>query len=142
VRLVDELMAKGKSPLFKFMMYPGEFHYFTRAHVLRDAWQRVDDVGVRRTRASSNLPRRADGDDAIAVDRDGLGPRPRPIAGPHAAVDDELGKSRRRYGRAGRIRTSAKAPMPIQMMLTTADGTAPFQALLMTSPIDPAMFIA
>jgi len=25
------------------MMYPGEFHYFTRAHVLRDAWHRVDD---------------------------------------------------------------------------------------------------
>jgi hypothetical protein len=24
------------------MAYPGEFHYFTRAHVLRDAWQRVD----------------------------------------------------------------------------------------------------
>jgi hypothetical protein len=25
------------------MVYPGEFHYFTRAHVLRDAWRRVDD---------------------------------------------------------------------------------------------------
>jgi len=25
------------------MMYPGEFHYFTRAHVLLDAWHRVDD---------------------------------------------------------------------------------------------------
>jgi hypothetical protein len=24
-------------------MYPGEFHYFTRAHVLLDAWRRVDD---------------------------------------------------------------------------------------------------
>jgi hypothetical protein len=24
-------------------MYPGEFHYFTRAHVLDDAWHRVDD---------------------------------------------------------------------------------------------------
>ena len=23
-------------------MYPGELHYFWRAHVLRDAWQRVD----------------------------------------------------------------------------------------------------
>jgi hypothetical protein len=22
-------------------MYPGEFHYFTREHVLRDAWTRV-----------------------------------------------------------------------------------------------------
>ena len=24
------------------MMYPREFHYFTRAHVLRDAWKRVE----------------------------------------------------------------------------------------------------
>jgi hypothetical protein len=24
------------------MVYPGEFHYFTRAQVLRDAWNRVD----------------------------------------------------------------------------------------------------
>jgi hypothetical protein len=24
------------------MMYPGEFHYFQRAHVLRDAWARVE----------------------------------------------------------------------------------------------------
>jgi hypothetical protein len=24
------------------MTYPGEFHYFTRAHVLQDAWSRVD----------------------------------------------------------------------------------------------------
>jgi hypothetical protein len=25
------------------MIYPGEFHYFSREHVLRDAWHRVDD---------------------------------------------------------------------------------------------------
>jgi hypothetical protein len=24
------------------MVYPGEFHYFTRAHVLEDAWRRVE----------------------------------------------------------------------------------------------------
>jgi len=24
------------------MIYPGEFHYFSREHVLRDAWHRVD----------------------------------------------------------------------------------------------------
>jgi hypothetical protein len=24
------------------VMSPGEFHYFHRAHVLRDAWQRVE----------------------------------------------------------------------------------------------------
>jgi dipeptidyl aminopeptidase/acylaminoacyl peptidase len=43
VRLVDELLKKGKGGLIQFMTYPGEFHYFTREHVLRDAWHRVDD---------------------------------------------------------------------------------------------------
>lgn len=42
VRLIDEALAKGKGGLVDFMVYPGEFHYFTRAQVLRDAWQRVD----------------------------------------------------------------------------------------------------
>lgn len=42
VRLIDEALKKGKGDLTSFMTYPGEFHYFTRAHVLRDAWQRVD----------------------------------------------------------------------------------------------------
>jgi dipeptidyl aminopeptidase/acylaminoacyl peptidase len=42
VRLVDEMMKKGKGDLVEFMMYPGEFHYFTREHVLRDAWTRVE----------------------------------------------------------------------------------------------------
>ena len=41
VRLVDVLMKKGKD--LDFMIYPGEFHYFTRDHVLRDAWRRVDE---------------------------------------------------------------------------------------------------
>ena len=35
-------LKKGKGDLVEFMTYPGEFHYFTREHVLRDAWQRVD----------------------------------------------------------------------------------------------------
>ncbi|MGH9884437.1 MAG: S9 family peptidase, partial [bacterium] len=43
VRLIDELLKKGKGDLVTFMTYPGEFHYFTREHVLRDAWHRVDD---------------------------------------------------------------------------------------------------
>jgi dipeptidyl aminopeptidase/acylaminoacyl peptidase len=43
VRLIDELLKKGKGDLVSFMTYPGEFHYFTREHVLRDAWQRVED---------------------------------------------------------------------------------------------------
>jgi dipeptidyl aminopeptidase/acylaminoacyl peptidase len=43
VRLVDELLKKGKGHLMSFMTYPGEFHYFTREHVLQDAWHRVKD---------------------------------------------------------------------------------------------------
>ncbi len=42
VRLIDELLKKGKGGLVSFMTYPGEFHYFTREHVLRDAWHRVE----------------------------------------------------------------------------------------------------
>jgi dipeptidyl aminopeptidase/acylaminoacyl peptidase len=43
VRLLDKLMKEGKGELVTFMTYPGEFHYFTREHVLRDAWHRVED---------------------------------------------------------------------------------------------------
>jgi dipeptidyl aminopeptidase/acylaminoacyl peptidase len=42
VRLIDEALKHGKGNLIEFMTYPGEFHYFTREHVLRDAWTRVD----------------------------------------------------------------------------------------------------
>ncbi|MGQ0732770.1 MAG: prolyl oligopeptidase family serine peptidase [Acidobacteriota bacterium] len=51
VRLVDALMKHGKSHLFSFMEYPGEFHYFTRAHVLKDAWLRVDRFFAEHLRA-------------------------------------------------------------------------------------------
>jgi dipeptidyl aminopeptidase/acylaminoacyl peptidase len=50
VRLVDELMKRGKGGLLTFMTYPGEFHYFTREHVLRDAWQRVEEFFDRNLR--------------------------------------------------------------------------------------------
>jgi hypothetical protein len=40
VRVIDELLKNHKT--VDFMMYPGEFQYFERAHVLRDAWTRVD----------------------------------------------------------------------------------------------------
>lgn len=43
VRLIDEVLKHGKGGLVQFMVYPGEFHYFTRTHVLGDAWRRVDD---------------------------------------------------------------------------------------------------
>ncbi|HEY3383920.1 MAG TPA: prolyl oligopeptidase family serine peptidase [Vicinamibacterales bacterium] len=51
VRLLDELLKNGKGHLVQFMTYPGEFHYFTREHVLRDAWTRVSaffDANLRR----------------------------------------------------------------------------------------------
>jgi dipeptidyl aminopeptidase/acylaminoacyl peptidase len=57
VRLIDELLKKGKGGLVSFMTYPGEFHYFTREHVLRDAWHRVDDffgVHLKPTAATSH----------------------------------------------------------------------------------------
>jgi dipeptidyl aminopeptidase/acylaminoacyl peptidase len=43
VWLMDEALKKAKGDLVSFMIYPGEFHYFTRTHVLLDAWHRVDD---------------------------------------------------------------------------------------------------
>jgi hypothetical protein len=42
VRVIDEALKHGKGDLLSLMIYPGEFHYFARAHVLRDAWHRVD----------------------------------------------------------------------------------------------------
>ncbi len=53
VRLMDELLKKGKGGLVSFMTYPGEFHYFTREHVLRDAWRRVDEFFDANLRPSS-----------------------------------------------------------------------------------------
>ena len=34
------------------MIYPGEFHYFSREHVLRDAWTRVERFFDRHLRGS------------------------------------------------------------------------------------------
>jgi dipeptidyl aminopeptidase/acylaminoacyl peptidase len=42
VKLFDEALKHGKGDLVTFMTYPGEFHYFTREHVLKDAWARVE----------------------------------------------------------------------------------------------------
>jgi dipeptidyl aminopeptidase/acylaminoacyl peptidase len=42
VRLLDEALKAKKGDLITFMMYPGEFHYFSREQVLGDAWRRVD----------------------------------------------------------------------------------------------------
>lgn len=40
IHLADRLLRTGKD--FEFVTYPGEFHYFHRDHILRDAWRRVD----------------------------------------------------------------------------------------------------
>jgi len=44
VRLIDELLKNGKGDLVSFMTCPGEFRYFTREQVLRDAWRRIDEL--------------------------------------------------------------------------------------------------
>jgi dipeptidyl aminopeptidase/acylaminoacyl peptidase len=43
VLLIDHLLKAGKGDLVQFMAYPGEFHYFDRSFVVRDAWRRVDE---------------------------------------------------------------------------------------------------
>lgn len=53
VRLIDEALKKNKGDLISFMIYPGEFHYFSREHVLQDAWHRVDDFFDLHLRGSS-----------------------------------------------------------------------------------------
>ena len=40
LRLVDATLRAGKD--VDFVVYPGEYHYFHRAHVLRDAWSRAE----------------------------------------------------------------------------------------------------
>jgi dipeptidyl aminopeptidase/acylaminoacyl peptidase len=42
VRLIDAILKQNKGGLVSFMMYPGEFHYFSREQTLLDAWHRVD----------------------------------------------------------------------------------------------------
>jgi len=58
VWLIDEALKKGKGDLLTFMMYPGEYHYFTRAHVLEDAWHRVDDFFGYHLQGRINRPTR------------------------------------------------------------------------------------
>jgi dipeptidyl aminopeptidase/acylaminoacyl peptidase len=56
VRLVDLLLKHGKD--VEFMTYPGEFHYFQREHVLRDAWQRVAEFFDRHLGETGGASRR------------------------------------------------------------------------------------
>jgi dipeptidyl aminopeptidase/acylaminoacyl peptidase len=57
VWLMDEALKKHKGDLVSFMIYPGEFHYFTREHVLNDAWQRVDRFFAKHLRDSDHTTR-------------------------------------------------------------------------------------
>ena len=41
LRLWDTLLKLGKD--FEMGVYPGEIHFFRRAHILRDAWRRAED---------------------------------------------------------------------------------------------------
>jgi dipeptidyl aminopeptidase/acylaminoacyl peptidase len=57
VKIIDEALKNGKGDLVEFMVYPGEFHYFTRAHVLIDAWHRAErffDKHLRTTTRATN----------------------------------------------------------------------------------------
>jgi dipeptidyl-peptidase-4 len=40
LQLIDALVKLGKD--FEFVAYPGEVHFFRRAHVLRDTWRRAE----------------------------------------------------------------------------------------------------
>jgi dipeptidyl aminopeptidase/acylaminoacyl peptidase len=53
VWLMDEALKKHRGDLVDFMIYPGEFHYFSREHVLLDAWHRVDNFFDSHLRATS-----------------------------------------------------------------------------------------
>ena len=40
LRVIDTLLKLGKP--FEMGVYPGEIHFFRRAHILRDAWRRAE----------------------------------------------------------------------------------------------------
>jgi dipeptidyl aminopeptidase/acylaminoacyl peptidase len=52
LRLWDELLKLGKQ--FEMGVYPGEIHFFRRAHILRDAWRRAEDFFDRHLKTRSN----------------------------------------------------------------------------------------
>jgi dipeptidyl aminopeptidase/acylaminoacyl peptidase len=41
LQLLDTLVKQGKH--YELALYPGEIHFFRRAHVLRDAWRRAEE---------------------------------------------------------------------------------------------------
>ena len=54
LRLFDVLLKLGKD--FEMGVYPGEVHFFRRAHILRDAWRRAEDFFDRHLKQRPTLP--------------------------------------------------------------------------------------
>lgn len=54
LRLWDVLLKLGKP--FEMGVYPGEIHFFRRAHILRDAWRRAEDFFDRHLKGPSMSP--------------------------------------------------------------------------------------
>jgi dipeptidyl aminopeptidase/acylaminoacyl peptidase len=53
LRLWDELLKLGKD--FEMGVYPGEIHFFRRAHILRDAWRRAEEFFDRHLKRTTVL---------------------------------------------------------------------------------------
>jgi dipeptidyl aminopeptidase/acylaminoacyl peptidase len=51
LRVIDALLKLGKS--FEMGVYPGEIHFFRRAHILRDAWKRAEEFFDRHLKTGS-----------------------------------------------------------------------------------------
>lgn len=49
LRVIDALLKLGKP--FEMGVYPGEVHFFRRAHILRDAWRRAEEFFDRHLKA-------------------------------------------------------------------------------------------
>lgn len=56
LQLIDALLKLGKN--FEFNAYPGEIHFFRRAHVLRDAWRRAEDFFDRNLKSGPTMASR------------------------------------------------------------------------------------
>ena len=52
LNLVDVILKLGKS--FDSEFYPGEFHFFRRSHVLRDAWRRTESFFDTHLKSTNN----------------------------------------------------------------------------------------
>ena len=53
----DALVKLGKP--FEMAIYPGEIHFFRRAHILRDAWRRAEDFFDANLKQGPDLPSEA-----------------------------------------------------------------------------------